>query len=234
MRHTRAGHKSSQRTLGTRHRDRSRAVRSWTCCGSVARCSSIDRAFRLGAGYAGALAASAFVGGRIACAAGDDSDTRKRSRYSPRQDASATTSAAGGPPRRPQHASFCAKFRRIDRLPVEPTVREQTSSRLRDPDRRRFECGRQHVSDALSQGPNDPAWSKNLACADAPCAGTGRISSEMSGKIIPFERPRKLAGLKPLSPQRLFASEISAGFSRAGARSLRRIGTNAHSMFSTF
>ena len=23
-------------------------------------------------------------------------------------------------------------------------------------------------------GPNDPAWSKNLACADAPCAGTGR------------------------------------------------------------
>src|SRR5437016_13953749 len=40
--------------------------------------------------------------------------------------------------------------------------------------RRRFECGRQHVSDAPSQGPNDPAWSKNLACADAPCAGTGR------------------------------------------------------------
>ena len=31
--------------------------------------------------------------------------------------------------------------------------------------RRRFERGRQHVSDAPSQGPNDPAWSKNLACA---------------------------------------------------------------------
>src|SRR5256886_16653492 len=40
--------------------------------------------------------------------------------------------------------------------------------------RRRFERGRQHVSDAPSQRPNDPAWSKNLACADAPCAGTGR------------------------------------------------------------
>src|SRR6266550_7015143 len=40
--------------------------------------------------------------------------------------------------------------------------------------RRRFERGRQHVSDAPSQGPNDPAWSKNLACAEAPCAGTGR------------------------------------------------------------
>ena len=40
--------------------------------------------------------------------------------------------------------------------------------------RRRFECGRQHVSDAPSQGPNDPAWSKNLACADAPWTGTGR------------------------------------------------------------
>src|SRR5260221_9034306 len=40
--------------------------------------------------------------------------------------------------------------------------------------RRCFERGRQHVSDAPSQGPNDPAWSKNLACADALCAETGR------------------------------------------------------------
>ncbi len=31
-----------------------------------------------------------------------------------------------------------------------------------------------HVSDAPSQGPNGPAWSKNLACAEAPWAGTGR------------------------------------------------------------
>src|SRR6266516_3835045 len=46
--------------------------------------------------------------------------------------------------------------------------------KLRPGCRRCFERGRQHVSDAPSQGPNDPAWSKNLACADAPCAGTGR------------------------------------------------------------
>jgi hypothetical protein len=31
-----------------------------------------------------------------------------------------------------------------------------------------------HVSDAPSQGPNGPAWSKNLACAEAPWTGTGR------------------------------------------------------------
>src|SRR5215467_1451101 len=43
------------------------------------------------------------------------------------------------------------------------------------PGRRRcFERGRQHVSDAPSQGPNGPAWSKNLACAEAPWTGTGR------------------------------------------------------------
>src|SRR5947209_3165288 len=40
--------------------------------------------------------------------------------------------------------------------------------------RRCFERGRQHVSDAPSQGPNGPAWSKNLACAEAPWTGTGR------------------------------------------------------------
>src|SRR6267142_4327832 len=40
--------------------------------------------------------------------------------------------------------------------------------------RRRFERGRQHVSDAPSQGPNGPAWSENLACAEAPWTGTGR------------------------------------------------------------
>src|SRR5215467_14666568 len=27
---------------------------------------------------------------------------------------------------------------------------------------------------ATSRGPDDPAWSETLACADAPCAGTGR------------------------------------------------------------
>src|SRR2546430_8405908 len=34
--------------------------------------------------------------------------------------------------------------------------------------RRCFECRRQHVSDAPSQGPSGPAWSKNLAWAEAP------------------------------------------------------------------
>ena len=53
--------------------------------------------------------------------------------------------------------------------------RPATEPRKPIPGRRRcFERGRQHVSDAPSQGPNGPAWSKNLACAEAPWTGTGR------------------------------------------------------------
>jgi hypothetical protein len=40
--------------------------------------------------------------------------------------------------------------------------------------RRCFERGRQHEQAALLQAPADPAWSKNLACAEAPWTGTGR------------------------------------------------------------
>src|SRR5882724_9802122 len=40
--------------------------------------------------------------------------------------------------------------------------------------RRRFERGRQHEQTQHRERLADPAWSKNLACADAPCAGTGR------------------------------------------------------------
>src|SRR5947209_5357257 len=58
--------------------------------------------------------------------------------------------------------------------------------KLRPGYRRCFERGRQHV-DAPSQGPNDPAWSKNLACADAPCAGTGRSRDR------PFRNRRRSA-----------------------------------------
>jgi hypothetical protein len=40
--------------------------------------------------------------------------------------------------------------------------------------RRRFERGRQHEQAHYRERLVGPAWSKNLACADAPCAGTGR------------------------------------------------------------
>src|SRR6516225_4976547 len=40
--------------------------------------------------------------------------------------------------------------------------------------RRCFECGRQHEQARHRERLVDPAWSKNLACADALCAGTGR------------------------------------------------------------
>src|SRR4029453_11445388 len=39
--------------------------------------------------------------------------------------------------------------------------------------RRRCEGGRQHVRARQRERPDGPAWSKNLACADARCAGTG-------------------------------------------------------------
>ena len=35
-------------------------------------------------------------------------------------------------------------------------------------------CGRQHVPTRHCERRDDPAWSETLACADAPCAGTGR------------------------------------------------------------
>src|SRR5205814_8833326 len=40
--------------------------------------------------------------------------------------------------------------------------------------RRCFECGRQHEQARHRERLVDPAWSKNLACAGALCAGTGR------------------------------------------------------------
>ena len=40
--------------------------------------------------------------------------------------------------------------------------------------RRRSQCGRQHGRARQRERPDDPAWSETLACADAPCAGTGR------------------------------------------------------------
>ena len=40
--------------------------------------------------------------------------------------------------------------------------------------RRRNLVGRQHGRARQCECPDGPAWSKNLACADAPCTGTGR------------------------------------------------------------
>src|SRR6266849_1664591 len=49
-----------------------------------------------------------------------------------------------------------------------------TAIKLRPGCRRCFERGRQHEQTQHRERLADPAWSKNLACADAPCAGTGR------------------------------------------------------------
>jgi len=35
---------------------------------------------------------------------------------------------------------------------------------------------------AIASAPVDPAWSKTLACMDAPCAGTGRSAVHPVGK----------------------------------------------------
>ena len=43
------------------------------------------------------------------------------------------------------------------------------------PERRRVtHRGRQYGQAQRTRGLNGPAWSKTLACAEAPCAGTGR------------------------------------------------------------
>ena len=42
--------------------------------------------------------------------------------------------------------------------------------------RHRANGGKQHIWARQRERPDDPAWSETLACADAPCAGTGRIS----------------------------------------------------------
>src|SRR5436190_7663860 len=47
--------------------------------------------------------------------------------------------------------------------------------------RRCFECGRQHEQARHRERLVDPAWSKNLACADALCAGTGRSRDRTLG-----------------------------------------------------
>jgi hypothetical protein len=40
--------------------------------------------------------------------------------------------------------------------------------------RRRNPVGRQHGRARNRERPDAPAWSQTLACADAPCTGTGR------------------------------------------------------------
>jgi hypothetical protein len=40
--------------------------------------------------------------------------------------------------------------------------------------RHRANGGKQHIWARQRERPDDPAWSETLACADAPCAGTGR------------------------------------------------------------
>src|SRR5262249_14299826 len=77
--------------------------------------------------------------------------------------------------------------------------------------RRCFERGRQHVSDAPSQGPNGPAWSKNLACAEAPWTGTGR--SQVWPAAVRCSSPRR-EGEEPepmLNGRGKSASAIVAG-----------------------
>ena len=47
--------------------------------------------------------------------------------------------------------------------------------------RRVSDRGRQHVRVRKREHPDEPAWSKTLACADALCAGTGRFHELASG-----------------------------------------------------
>ena len=42
--------------------------------------------------------------------------------------------------------------------------------------------GRQHGRARHRERPDDPAWSETLACADAPCTGTGRSRGRPCGQ----------------------------------------------------
>jgi hypothetical protein len=62
-----------------------------------------------------------------------------------------------------------------DEASVGEGISQPLSRESLDPGCRRcFECGRQHEQARHRERLVDPAWSKNLACADAPCTGTGR------------------------------------------------------------
>ena len=54
----------------------------------------------------------------------------------------------------------------------QPLSRESSYSGCRH----RAYGGRQHTLARQRERPDDPAWSETLACADAPCARTGRLS----------------------------------------------------------
>jgi hypothetical protein len=45
-------------------------------------------------------------------------------------------------------------------------------------------CGRQNGGARQREHPDDPAWSKNLACAYASCAGTGRSHGRPTANYV--------------------------------------------------
>ena len=46
-------------------------------------------------------------------------------------------------------------------------------------------CGRQHGRARQRERPDGPAWSETLACADAPCTGTGRSHGRPAAVSVP-------------------------------------------------
>src|ERR1039457_5012426 len=74
--------------------------------------------------------------------------------------------------------------------------------------RRRSADGRQHVWARYRERPDGPAWSKTLACAEVPCAGTGR----------PHVRPQARCRS---GPYREGANKAEAGDPRTGGVSPR-------------
>ena len=83
----------------------------------------------------------------------------------------------------------CVAVRKnVDEASVGEGIGQPLSHEIRNSGCRRcFERGRQHEQVHHRERPLDPAWSKNLACADAPCAGTGRSRDR------PFGRRRRSA-----------------------------------------
>src|SRR5262245_45693394 len=69
---------------------------------------------------------------------------------------------------------------------------------------------------AISRGPDGPAWSQTLACADAPCAGTGRSHDRAFGT-----RRRSASGRRGPVPHEARSREVTLRQTSAAAEEQR-------------
>ena len=92
--------------------------------------------------------------------------------------------------------------------------------------RRCSESGRQNGEVRECEHPDDPAWSKTLACMEAPCAGTGRSPSwpfgTGKGPHRKGEEPKPMMHEREKSDLRIVAKKPANKPGQPGAESVER------------